>query len=800
MGLNSEGGGTSAAANLTVEMAEKEVAALTDIQLRERLGTYQDSVPPITESTRKALERRLVKLMGTSKQPTPPVAGKPIPVVVSKPNPISQPVRATVKRTPSPTIAPLPRTLKPAAVPTPRRSPRSGAAFSSDEDEDAVDSSKKRGLPADATGGTPMRGNLNGRFFGSSKAGPSASTDLSSSSNSGSKLSGLSGWFNRSSRQEAPNTSTPLDRRHGYSVQDSFGAVTPIRNRDVLAGEVRPRSVLGRPSLSSFGGGPLNISDSPSPPPPRKWGVFSRLLGEDPIHLTPQTTSRDRTPHTHHSPPRPRPLRFNSNSIREEGNWFSRHSSGLLALAFLLFFLGAGGAYVRMRYGTSDVETTIVRYRLNGASEADNLHQCVEDQDPNSPGGPVCYKPEEIIDSLDMAAALSKYLAQKKGQVECEGTGDSRVKVADARSFAVDAVPKGSLRDFTRAVHLIVSNAHWGIRALDRESKPAAAKEDVFYLESDYASKGFICRMKEAVATLLFKIALAVLGATLLAGFIVAAYRFFERRTKRQDEVYEMVNQIIGTVKQDYESAKKSGKEPTGSVLNHIRDAILPHGPERKRILSVWDDAVAYVNTHESRIGLQQKQVQGEDFEVWNWLQPESPSQDSSSAEQTVPDSPVGKSTRSAAASTSSAVNGSGRGRLTRARLWGGGPIPAQSIMPENITAATPCLKVRGMFNGVEENQKDVAVWSAEVTEAILERCHNVARILDVEVEPTSDEGIVYVKLATNEDARNAYMALHGQYFDGRHVTVKFLKLDRYHQRFPDAIKKNVPLVASKRW
>lgn len=54
------------------------------------------------------------------------------------------------------------------------------------------------------------------------------------------------------------------------------------------------------------------------------------------------------------------------------------------------------------------------------------------------------------------------------------------------------------------------------------------------------------------------------------------------------------------------------------------------------------------------------------------------------------------------------------------------------------------------------------------------------------------------MKLASNEDARNAYLAMHGQYFDGTLVNVKFLKLDRYHMRFPNSVDKRQPLPRAK--
>ena len=141
-------------------MAEKEVAALSDPQLRERLAAFPgQDVPPITASTRKALERRLLKLMSSPVSAKAPVVFKASPLAQPKaPTFVVDPQRVpAAKRTPSPTIAPLPRTVKPS---TPIGKTRTGAAFSSDEEEDSVDAgdklAKRKLRSADATGNTSI--------------------------------------------------------------------------------------------------------------------------------------------------------------------------------------------------------------------------------------------------------------------------------------------------------------------------------------------------------------------------------------------------------------------------------------------------------------------------------------------------------------------------------------------------------------------------------------------------------------------------------------------------------------------
>lgn len=53
------------------------------------------------------------------------------------------------------------------------------------------------------------------------------------------------------------------------------------------------------------------------------------------------------------------------------------------------------------------------------------------------------------------------------------------------------------------------------------------------------------------------------------------------------------------------------------------------------------------------------------------------------------------------------------------------------------------------------------------VQDAILEKCEGV-QVLHVAVDKNSNEGCVYVKCASSQDAGRAYRALHGSWFDSK--------------------------------
>ncbi|KAG9331263.1 hypothetical protein JZ751_019563, partial [Albula glossodonta] len=54
-------------------------------------------------------------------------------------------------------------------------------------------------------------------------------------------------------------------------------------------------------------------------------------------------------------------------------------------------------------------------------------------------------------------------------------------------------------------------------------------------------------------------------------------------------------------------------------------------------------------------------------------------------------------------------------------------------------------------------------------------------------------------KCLSADQSGKAFKALHGSWFDGKLVTVKYLRLDWYHQRFPQALGCRTPLKPSSK-
>jgi membrane protein Man1 len=118
--------------------------------------------------------------------------------------------------------------------------------------------------------------------------------------------------------------------------------------------------------------------------------------------------------------------------------------------------------------------------------------------------------------------------------------------------------------------------------------------------------------------------------------------------------------------------------------------------------------------------------------------------------------------------------------------------------------APTSCLKVRHMFdrqamasrNPGMSRAANTNAWVWQVKEEILQRCStgNSAQILHIAVDTESSEGCVYIKAKNTEEAAKVFNALHGQWYAGNLVTVKYMREERYHDRFPDSRHQHITL------
>lgn len=273
-----------------------------------------------------------------------------------------------------------------------------------------------------------------------------------------------------------------------------------------------------------------------------------------------------------------------------------------------------------------------------------------------------------------------------------------------------------------------------------------------------------------------------------------------EMEEKRSKEVFELVEQVLNILYHHHQGVLREGKigSPFYPIL-HIRDQLIPPSERAKKAV-IWKKVEEYMRNKESRVREDIQKVYGEEYKVWQWLPdiPWSPgsspgiapsrnisSQGSSAgpSQQISPQqSPPGTSSQWGQPPTTSITPG-----------WQGSAFQLGKHVAAPVAPPTSCLKVRHLF----DVQKQGPGWVVTVKEEILRRCLD-AQVLHIAVDTESPEGTVYIKTMSPEDAGKVFRCLHGQWYRGQLVTAKYLRLERYHERFPDSRNARAPLKSNK--
>ncbi|XP_037804175.1 uncharacterized protein LOC119598593 [Penaeus monodon] len=261
-----------------------------------------------------------------------------------------------------------------------------------------------------------------------------------------------------------------------------------------------------------------------------------------------------------------------------------------------------------------------------------------------------------------------------------------------------------------------------------------------------------LCHITAAIYSV-FYLLIALIVACLTAWFAFYCVRYHRQKAEEEKQhIFELVEQIL-EVLGGIGGGSSGGKDFV--AVNHVRDSLI--GPrDRRSKKDLWDKAVDFIDRFESRVRREIQAVGGEDCEVWRWA-------------SGIPHSP---------AASPGADGGSGR---PPAKVWQGQAFE----IPHNLSQVTytSCLKIRNMFDCDVEFGDN---WYLRIQDSILEKCEGI-HIVHIAVDRLSREGCVYLKCSSLAEAGRAFRALHGWWYDGNLVTVKFLRDERYHQRFPNA-------------
>uniref|UniRef100_A0A671N2R1 Inner nuclear membrane protein Man1 n=1 Tax=Sinocyclocheilus anshuiensis TaxID=1608454 RepID=A0A671N2R1_9TELE len=440
---------------------------------------------------------------------------------------------------------------------------------------------------------------------------------------------------------------------------------------------------------------------------------------------------------------------FKREEVSATGGFSAHYLSMFLLTAACLFFVLLGLMYLRMRgSSTSDGDAVIVHHPFG--PEFDQ-HYEVKDRD--------------LI--LNLLLSLHEHLANVAGEHDC---GDLKnplnrsVSFSDASTYlkiyqGVTFIPLVSFCVSAVFLCLLVVCCFLGRLIGADPAQPIKDISEISRLESIHPRMSFFCRLRRAFFAVIHRVLFILAGIGVVLGLVYYMKYRWRKEEEETRQMYDMVERIIDVMRSHNEACQENKDLQRYLPIPHVRDSLV-QPQDRKKMKKVWDRAVAFLSANESRIRTETQRIGGADFMVWRWLQPSmSPDKMSSMP----------------------------------SKVWQGQafPLDRRNSPPNSLT---PCLKIRNMFDPVMEVGEN---WHLAIQEAILEKCSDNDGIVHIAVDKNSREGCVYVKCLSAEHSGKAFKALHGSWFDGKLVTVKYLRLDRYHQRFPQALGCNTPLKPS---
>ncbi|KFP15447.1 LEM domain-containing protein 2, partial [Egretta garzetta] len=232
-------------------------------------------------------------------------------------------------------------------------------------------------------------------------------------------------------------------------------------------------------------------------------------------------------------------------------------------------------------------------------------------------------KQKDII--MKVLHELYNYLSIQAGNFECGNPENLKSKciwVSEAKDHVLN-ITGSSPQKFEAALHWILnSNKDLGIWLKGRDlSEPVTKVEEVFCLESAHPQMGLGCRFRRAVVTAIMNLFLFFWSLITLWGILIFLRYRWRKMEEEEQAMYDMVKKIIAVVQDHYKEWERNLERYPYVGIFHVRDSLIPP-QSRKKMKRVWERAVDFLASNESRIQTESHRIAGEDMLVWRWTQP----------------------------------------------------------------------------------------------------------------------------------------------------------------------------------
>ncbi|XP_054836827.1 LEM domain-containing protein 2 [Eublepharis macularius] len=232
-------------------------------------------------------------------------------------------------------------------------------------------------------------------------------------------------------------------------------------------------------------------------------------------------------------------------------------------------------------------------------------------------------KQEEIV--MNILYELYNYLAIQAGKFECgnaENLESKCIQVREARDY-IENVTGSSAEEFRGALQWLLDNhKDSGIWLQgDDPSEEVITVDQVVCLESTRPRMSLGCRFHRALSTAITNLFIFFWSLAFLWGILILLKYYWRKREEEERAMYKMVQKIIGAVQSHYKEWEQNLERYPYVGILHIRDTLIP--PQDRKIMKrIWDQAVDFIASNESRIQTESHRVAGEDMLVWRWTQP----------------------------------------------------------------------------------------------------------------------------------------------------------------------------------
>ncbi|XP_074833627.1 LEM domain-containing protein 2 [Carettochelys insculpta] len=226
---------------------------------------------------------------------------------------------------------------------------------------------------------------------------------------------------------------------------------------------------------------------------------------------------------------------------------------------------------------------------------------------------------------MTMLYELYNFLAIQAGSFECgnpENLKSKCILVSEAKDYVVN-VTGSSPEKFEDALQWIMNNDNdLGIWLKGEDSsEPVTNIDQVVCLESTRPRMGLGCRFRRALSTAIMNLFIFFWSLIALWGILIFLKYRWRKMEEEEQAMYEMVKKIIDVVQDHYkEWEQRLERYPYVGIL-HVRDTLIPP-QNRKKMKRVWNRAVDFLASNESRIQTESHRIAGEDMLVWRWTQP----------------------------------------------------------------------------------------------------------------------------------------------------------------------------------